>query len=176
MKPAPTYYSLSLDNIVWDEQNGVDLELIDSMNGTFIANQYVNGGSTIRAVITFDIGAEWHLLQAPEVTKDGMETDCEIPLYVLFTFRCIQLISVVWKCALVFLHLVYHRTCNYGLTLSEDIIDLCISQDGGLCWEQTLVSSWHVQIIDHGGLLVAAKDYRQVEETYIIKPGACLVS
>ena len=28
--------------------------------------------------------------------------------------------------------------------------------------------SWDVQIIDHGGLLVAAKDYHQQDETYIM--------
>ena len=35
------------------------------------------------------------------------------------------------------------------------------------CIHQTLTSSWDVQIIDHGGLLIAAKDYRQEDETYI---------
>ena len=49
------------------------------MNGTFIANQYNIGRTqTIRTLITFDNGAEWHLLPAPEVTVDGRETDCEV--------------------------------------------------------------------------------------------------
>jgi len=49
------------------------------MNGTFIANQYIsNRKDNIRTLITFDNGAEWHLLQAPEVTSDGTETDCEV--------------------------------------------------------------------------------------------------
>ena len=134
-----TYYSLSLDNIVLDVQNGVDLELINSMNGTFIANQYVSGSTTIRTVITFDNGAEWHLLQAPEVTKDGSETDCEIPLCSLH----LQMYSTDFSRLGV-----YSRTSapgiiiahgNYGQNLSENIIDLYISRDGGLRWEQTLV-------------------------------------
>ena len=48
------------------------------MNGTFIANQYISGSRQIRTTITFDNGAEWHLLPAPEVTMDGVETDCEV--------------------------------------------------------------------------------------------------
>ena len=48
------------------------------MNGTFIANQYISGSRQIRTIITFDNGAEWHLLPAPEVTMDGVETDCEV--------------------------------------------------------------------------------------------------
>ena len=31
-----------------------------------------------------------------------------------------------------------------------------------------LNGSWDVQIIDHGGLLVAAKDYHQDDEIYIM--------
>lgn len=48
------------------------------MNGTFIANQYISGSSNIRTVITYDNGAEWGLLPAPEVTLDGSETNCEV--------------------------------------------------------------------------------------------------
>ena len=163
-----TFYSLSLDNIVLDDQSGLDLELIDSMNGTFIANQRVNGGLTIRTVITFDNGAEWHLLQAPEVTKDNVETDCEIPLCSLHLqmystdFSRLGVYSRISAPGIIIAH------GNYGQNLSMDVVDLYISRDGGLRWEQTLVSSWDAQIIDHGGLLVAAKDYHQSDETYIM--------
>ena len=163
-----TYYSLSLDTIVLDGQQGLDLELIESMNGTFIANQYIGDstGSTIRTVITFDNGAEWHLLEAPEVTSDGSETDCEIPLCSLH----LQMYSTDFSRLGVYSRasapgiIIAHG--NYGQSLSQDV-DLYISRDGGLRWEQTLFNLWDVQIIDHGGLLVAAKDYRQLDETYI---------
>lgn len=39
--------------------------------------------------------------------------------------------------------------------------DLYISHDGGVTWEQTLEGSWGVTVADHGGLMVAAKDYHQ---------------
>ena len=166
-----TYYSLSLDRLVLVEQNGIDLELISSMNGTFIANQYVNNSLThIRTVITFDNGAEWHLLEAPEVTKDGTETDCEVPLCSLH----LQMYSTDFSRLGVYSRssapgiIIAHG--NYGTYLaSRGNVDLYISRDGGLRWKQTLASSWDAQIIDHGGLLVAAMDYHQlhVDETYI---------
>ena len=51
---------------------------------------------------------------------------------------------------------------NVGEQLSIDP-DLYISRDGGNNWEETLTDSWGVTVADHGGLIVAAKDYHQVE-------------
>ena len=49
------------------------------MNGTFIANRYVSSTTfDIETIISFDNGAEWHLLPAPEVTTDNAETNCEV--------------------------------------------------------------------------------------------------
>ena len=50
--------------------------------------------------------------------------------------------------------------------LSEDP-DLYISRDGGVTWEETLVGSWGVNVADHGGLMVAAKDYHQEQSTVL---------
>ena len=51
---------------------------------------------------------------------------------------------------------------NTGATLSGSP-DLYISRDGGITWEQTLAGSWGVNLADHGGLMVAARDYHQEE-------------
>ena len=53
-------------------------------------------------------------------------------------------------------------------TLSDDP-DLYISRDGGINWEQTLRDSWGVGVADHGGLLVAAKDYHQRDRSSVLK-------
>ena len=47
--------------------------------------------------------------------------------------------------------------------------DLYISRDGGITWEQTLEKSWGVGVADHGGLLVAAKDFHQTEESTVLR-------
>ena len=51
---------------------------------------------------------------------------------------------------------------NTGETLSVSP-DLYISRDGGITWEQTLAGSWGVNLADHGGLMVAARDYHEEE-------------
>ena len=47
-----------------------------------------------------------------------------------------------------------------GETLTDNP-DLYISRDGGITWEETLAGSWGVNVADHGGLIVAARDYHQ---------------
>ncbi len=54
-----------------------------------------------------------------------------------------------------------------GNQLSDDP-DLYLSRDGGVIWEQTLVGSWGVNVADHGGLIVAARDYHQQSSTDIM--------
>ena len=51
---------------------------------------------------------------------------------------------------------------NTGETLNS-LPDLYISRDGGITWEQTLAGSWGVNLADHGGLMVAARDYHEEE-------------
>ena len=46
--------------------------------------------------------------------------------------------------------------------------DLYISRDGGVTWEETLAGSWGVNVADHGGLMVAARDYHQQRSTELM--------
>ena len=56
---------------------------------------------------------------------------------------------------------------NTGQVLSVNP-DLYISRDGGVTWEETLAGSWGVNLADHGGLIVAAKDYHQEQSTELM--------
>jgi len=56
------------------------------MNGTLVANQFFNGQTNVRTKITFNNGAEWHLLEAPEITLSNDETNCELVSVLLFFF------------------------------------------------------------------------------------------
>ena len=47
----------------------------------------------------------------------------------------------------------------------SDNPDLYLSRDGGVSWEQTLQGSWGVTVADHGGLLVAVRDYHHQPST-----------
>ena len=60
----------------------------------------------------------------------------------------------------------YIPTGNIGKELNVNP-DLYISRDGGVSWERTLAGSWGVNVADHGGLMVAAKDYHQEPSTVL---------
>lgn len=51
-----------------------------------------------------------------------------------------------------------------GETLSDNP-DLYISRDGGISWHETLSKSFGVNVLDHGGIIVAVNDYHQVQST-----------
>ena len=57
-------------------------------------------------------------------------------------------------------------TGTLGETLSTDP-DLYISRNGGVTWHQTLSSSYGVNVLDHGGVVVAVNDYHQVSSTQL---------
>ena len=40
--------------------------------------------------------------------------------------------------------------------------DLYISRDGGVTWHETLSGSYGVNVLDHGGIIVAVDDYHNV--------------
>ena len=56
---------------------------------------------------------------------------------------------------------------NTGRNLDASNPDLYISRDGGVSWSLTLEGSWGVTVVDHGGLLVAAKDYHPPPSTQL---------
>lgn len=77
------YYSLSLQDIV--VENAVDLEVIEGVNGTLIANQYSRLDTSevnapMRTLISLDNGAEWELIRAPLEDVAGLPVLCEPPL------------------------------------------------------------------------------------------------
>ena len=57
-------------------------------------------------------------------------------------------------------HTHIHTPGNLGEALSVDP-NLYISRDAGVSWEMTIEGSWGVTVADHGGLMVAARDYHQ---------------
>ena len=51
------------------------LAQVQSAHGTYLANTLL-GGISIRSVITYNKGGEWHAITAPEVDQYGQPTNC----------------------------------------------------------------------------------------------------
>ncbi|CAI8011488.1 VPS10 domain-containing receptor SorCS3 [Geodia barretti] len=81
------YFSLSLTDIVIETLYNrwqIDLELIQGVNGTLIANQYAredaaSRASTRRTVISYDNGAFWSGILPPDEDLNGVPINCEPP-------------------------------------------------------------------------------------------------
>jgi hypothetical protein len=164
-------YSLSLRDIVV-VRGILDLELIEGVNGTLIANQYVRDSPSQtnapkRTLITLDNGGYWELLIPPDVDVDGRSLNCRPPACSLHlhmdssAYARLGVYSTPSAPGLIIAH------GNTNATLLSDP-DLFISRDGGVTWEQTLKGSWGVGVADHGGLLVAAKDYHQTDQSSVL--------
>ena len=74
------YFSLSVPDIVFEDTT-VELQLIQGVNGTMIANQYVRedpseSNPPVRTLITLDNGGTWEPLRAPTDAANP----CEPPL------------------------------------------------------------------------------------------------
>jgi hypothetical protein len=166
------YFSLSLTDIVIETLYGrwqIDLELINGLNGTLIANQYARDypspfrrSFAKRTLISSDNGAFWSGILPPDEDVDGNFIICEPPNCTLHLqmdtsfYARLGVYSTESAPGIIVAH------GNTGATLNG-LPDLYISRDGGITWEQTLAGSWGVNLADHGGLMVAARDYHEEE-------------
>lgn len=161
---AGVYFSLSLPDIVLEEDSGVDLELIEGVNSTLIANQYVRNSpsepdDTLRTLISLDNGGNWELVQSPPSTN-CIPPRCSLHFHMTTSeYARTGVYSQASAPGLILAH------GNTGSTLDAQSPNLYISRDGGVSWSQTLQGSWGVTVADHGGLLVAAKDYHRTPST-----------
>eukprot|EP00731_Ephydatia_muelleri_P020374 Em0013g101a len=165
------YYSMSLPDLVQEGGTTFDLEMIEGVNGTMVANQYVRSdpsqtNSPIRTLITFNNGGRWRLIEPPDVDVNGNAVNCEPPSCSLHFFMDTSdyfRLGVYAQDSAPGL-IVAHG--SLGAQLSSDP-DVYISRNGGITWSQTLSNSWGLNYLDHGGLLVAARDYHQAPSTVL---------
>ncbi|KAL5471539.1 hypothetical protein EMCRGX_G029663 [Ephydatia muelleri] len=165
------YYSMSLPDLVQEGGTTFDLQMIEGVNGTMVANQYVRSdpsqtNSPIRTLITFNNGGRWRLIEPPDVDVNGNAVNCEPPSCSLHFFMDTSdyfRLGVYAQDSAPGL-IVAHG--SLGAQLSSDP-DVYISRNGGITWSETLSNSWGLNYLDHGGLLVAARDYHQAPSTVL---------
>lgn len=139
------YYSLSLEDIVVEVNDirlrdyTVDLRVIDSINGTMMANQFTFDGGHKRnqTLITFSNGAQWHRIAAPTLV-DGKPTYCYLPTCSLHfhmgsstNYRRLGVYSRNSAPGII----VAHGNSGPYLTDSGSVY---ITRDGGLTWEKVI--------------------------------------
>ncbi|KAJ2651180.1 vacuolar protein sorting/targeting protein PEP1 [Coemansia sp. RSA 1250] len=184
-----TYYTQSLEHTHRTSDGTVDVERVHGIEGVVIANQISNWDQAqhgdvlgrhqleLRSRISFDDGAHWRFLRAPEADADGKK------------YRCSETAWQSGECALHVHSVTSTHTPGrvFGTPAAPGIIlavgnvgsklkewtdcDTFMSRDGGITWTAARKGAHHVQIADAGAALVLASYQPTREIKYSVDGG-----
>lgn len=187
-------YSLSLPHNIAHEDGTVDFEKILGIDGIYFANYQHNVNfdqaydqefhdygspktakqyhfnsegkfSRSKSVMSFDKGATWQLISAPEVNAYGKaikcdpDTGCSLNLY-----GASQSYSSVYSTDNALGLIVATGNVGQYLYKKQEKANVYLSRDAGLSWSEIAVGNHIYEFGDHGGILVMAKDTEAVNE------------
>ncbi|KAJ2359595.1 vacuolar protein sorting/targeting protein PEP1, partial [Coemansia sp. RSA 2610] len=177
-----TYYTQSLEHTHRSRDGVVDVERVHGVAGVVIANQVANWEQAqrgdvlgrhelhLRSRISFNDGARWRYLRAPETDADGKKYGCT---------------DSAWQSGECALHVhsvtstrtpgrVFGAPAAPGIVLAVGSVgsqlrawadcDTFLSRDGGLTWTAVHRGAHHVQIADSGAALVLASSGEETSE------------
>ncbi len=185
-----TQYSIALAYSTRTQTGKCDFAKVEALEGVFLANfvdvdtdaapsvgvdtAAVAGGrgsssrqQKVHTVITFNKGAMWEYLVAPEVDADGNpyncrpENDCHLHLHGI-TQGYGPFYSVASATGLI----LATGTVGSSLNSAPGLINTYFSRDGGLTWAEIAKGSHIYEIGDHGGLIVMATDQAPTTTLY----------
>ncbi|KAJ3053123.1 vacuolar protein sorting/targeting protein PEP1 [Rhizophlyctis rosea] len=171
-----TYYSKVLEFTNRQSGGEVDFEKIQGINGIILANNVSNAatiGSSkpVTSVMSFDDGATWKFIEAPNTDAKGGKIDCRI------SDQCgLHLHShgaTYLAASLTSLHTAKHApgfvigVGNVGTRLKNyNDGNVYISRDAGRTWMEVIQDAHKWAIGDHGGVIVLVNDERETDELY----------
>ncbi|CAD8127468.1 unnamed protein product [Paramecium sonneborni] len=157
-------FTISLLNNVRSLNTGqCDFERIESLRGVYIANIYDHEKLNVvkqevdlekykKTVITFDKGAIWHPLRAPDKDANGQKIHCSGDCSLHLQGRSVSKIYRESKAVGLIM-----ASGNVGLYLEEKNINTYFSRDGGLTWYEIRKGHHIYSFGDRGGIIVMAK-------------------
>ncbi|KAF9130105.1 vacuolar protein sorting/targeting protein PEP1 [Mortierella sp. GBA39] len=150
-----TFFSLQLDNTNRNERQLVDWEKIGGIDGVVLANQLTNPGTMakdgkkyIRSLISFNDGAVWNPLRAPQ--GDCNDNDCSLHLHSVTDYDGPG--AVFSAPSSVGLVLGVGNTGKYLLPLENAATYL--SRDAGKTWRKVSDTRTLYEFGDEGGVIV----------------------
>ncbi|XP_067676191.1 sortilin-related receptor-like [Haliotis asinina] len=189
-------FSLSLERVVYFNPKGAnkdtwlryytnetfaDIHRVDGMRGIFIASQLLTGTLDIdqqRSLITFDKGGEWQLIRAP---ADGdRDANCSQVKVTPWSSRELTNCSLHVTQQLHRFYpstrtpLIMSRKSAPGIIMASGVIgtkikhnpNVFVSSDAGYSWTQVLHGEYLYTFADHGGILLAAKQFDVTDTVY----------
>ncbi|KAJ2485455.1 vacuolar protein sorting/targeting protein PEP1, partial [Coemansia sp. RSA 2320] len=171
-----TYYTQSLEHTHRSKDGLVDVERVHGVEGVIIANQVSNwdqiGKGTIfhrermelRSRISFNDGAHWRYLQAPEKDVDGKRLGCSADGW--HTGECALHVHSVSSTRAP--GRVFGLPSSAGVAMAVGSVgskmmpwrecDTFLTRDGGISWSMVHHDAHHAQLADSGAVLVLAND------------------
>ncbi|XP_046548454.1 sortilin-related receptor-like [Haliotis rubra] len=189
-------FSLSLERVVYFNPKGAnrdtwlryytnetfaDIHRVDGMRGIYIASQLLTGTLDIdqqRSLITFDKGGEWQLIRAP---ADGdRDANCSQAKVTPWSSRELTNCSLHVTQQLHRFYpntrtpLIMSRKSAPGIIMASGVIgtkikhnpNVFVSSDAGYSWTQVLHGEYLYTFADHGGILLAAKQFDVTDTVY----------
>ncbi|KAH9264282.1 hypothetical protein BASA83_012236 [Batrachochytrium salamandrivorans] len=160
-----TYFQKLLTGVNQNRAGYVDLEKIEGVSGSIIANQVSNIADTnrgdpkkIQTRMSFDDGLTWNFLKAPKLDSNHKEFDCEPTCYLhlhAYTERHDPRDLFSSSGSIGFMMGVgnvgpYLRDFNDG--------DTFLTRDGGHTWIEVTKEAHMYEFGDHGGIIVLVND------------------
>ncbi|XP_041372534.1 sortilin-related receptor-like [Gigantopelta aegis] len=161
-----------------------DIHKVDGMRGIYIASQVINGTFDVnhqRSLITFDKGGEWRLLRAPDYDSAGRRTNCSLGQVAQWSKDKVN------SCSLHVTQMlnqfypgsrsvpILSRRSAPGIILASGVIgkniksnpDVFVSTNAGISWHQVLDGNYMYTFADHGGIIVAVKQFASTDTIFV---------
>eukprot|EP01147_Barroeca_monosierra_P010445 gene10445-2576_t len=153
-------YTLSLQDVAYVHYLSAtgtevaDVHKIESQPGTYLATWLQN--KRMETVITYNKGASWSLLPPPSNSRcDDLPENCNLHL-ALETSRALRNIPTPVSSPTAVGIILANGYVGVGMTYTSNEAFLVMSDDGGLTWKLVAEEPHEYQILDHGGILIAA--------------------
>ncbi|KAJ3276766.1 vacuolar protein sorting/targeting protein PEP1 [Terramyces sp. JEL0728] len=154
-----TYFSKILENTNRNSESKVDFQKIPGIPGIALANTVKNVGSSeklIESLVTFDNGATWSKVLAPEKDSAGQPIECaskpNAPIVISEADSAAGLMLAI---------------ANTGDKLLDyDQGDVYITRDAGRTWKEVHKDAHLWTIADNGGLIVLINDEHSTDTVF----------
>ncbi|XP_013407942.1 sortilin-related receptor isoform X2 [Lingula anatina] len=184
-----TNFSLSLERVVYFNPKGAlkdtwlryfadesfaDIHRVDGLRGIYIASQLANGTldpDRQVTLITYDKGGMWERINAPYQDSKGNHTHCYrfMDCSLHLTQRLQQLYprsrtaEILSKASAPGLIMATGVT-NVTSSLRDHLPNIYLTTDAGANWKEVLKGQHFYNFGDHGGLIVAVRQYEMTNE------------
>ncbi|KAJ1818961.1 vacuolar protein sorting/targeting protein PEP1, partial [Coemansia sp. RSA 2598] len=165
-----THFHMVLQHTNRNHVGLVDVERVDGLRGTLIANQVANAEALgkpgvrkeLRTVASWDNGRSWHPLEAPLKDSSGNDIDCtDCSLHLYSRSSMVRLGSQYGaKTAPGYLVGVGSVGTHLGRYTAARTY---MSRDGGITWAEIRATQTQYEFGDHGALLMLVDDTGPVD-------------